>query len=297
MRTVLAVLFPLILTGCGLPPAITAISYALDGMSLFSTGKAVSDHALSMAMEQDCKVWRVVEDKSVCRDLLPGESNALIAQAKEWQNGQEIVGQQEPRIRPRGSDLIQTISSDPVVVPNYLDGLVSGYDGIIRSEIPVEMPPAAFGMRMNGAFGAAAKPPADKKSNSSQVDLDSGWSPPEESADMQAAVRRMARIAPAAKKDDPSIKARVVVLGSFSKRANARRAALKWRALGASVAPSQVGVKTMYRVVTAPVSDSQYVSELRRIRSAGIRLAWALPLCNGNATTGACINLQASATE
>jgi len=77
MRTVLAVIVPLVLTGCGTPPAITAISYVLDGMSLISTGKTVSDHALSMAMEQDCKVWRVVEDKPVCRDLLPGESNAL----------------------------------------------------------------------------------------------------------------------------------------------------------------------------------------------------------------------------
>lgn len=297
MRTVLAVLFPLVLTGCGLPPAITALSYALDGMSLFSTGKTVSDHALSMAMKQDCKVWRVVEDAAVCRDLLPGEQNKLIAQAREWQNGQEIVGQQEPVIRPPGSDLIQVIASDPVVIPNYLDGLVSGYDGIIRSEFPVEMPPAAFGMRMNGAFGVAVQPPADKKSDSSHVRLDSGWNPPKEPTDPQAAGRRLAKIAPAANKTVSVMNARVVVLGSFAKRANAKRAALTWRAVGASVARSRVGAKTMYRVVTAPVSESNYVSELRRIRSAGVKLAWALPLCDGGSTTGVCISPRAGATE
>ena len=131
-KKALAVLFPLVLTGCGLPPAITIVSYALDGMSLFSTGKTVSDHALSVAMKQDCKVWRVVNEQSVCRDLLPGEKNSLIAQVEAWRDSQEIVGQQKPLGGPHGADLIQTISSDPVVVPNYLDGLVTGYDDIIR---------------------------------------------------------------------------------------------------------------------------------------------------------------------
>jgi len=68
-------------------------------------------------------------------------------------------------IRPRGADLIQVISSDTVVIPNYLDGLATGYDDIIQSEISIEIRPAAFGMRMDGAFGAAAKAPSENQSS------------------------------------------------------------------------------------------------------------------------------------
>lgn len=309
MRIALAVLFPLVLAGCGLPPAITVISYLLDGVSLFSTGKTVSDHALSIAMEQDCKVWRVVQDQSVCRDLLPGEKNTLIAEAEKWQAGGEIVGQQEPGDQPAVAALIQTISADPVVIPNYLDGLVTGFGGIIRSEVPLETQPAAFGMRMDGAFGYAGanKPKPRQKPTASEppplARLKPGWNPPQDPADTLAAGRRAAEITPAAgnqpASDKPAelVNPRVLVLGSYGERANALRAALKWRAMGASITPSGAGAARLYRVVTSPVSGKDYVSELRRIRSAGIKGAWALRLCGGDAKPGACVSSRASVAE
>lgn len=303
-KQALAVLFPLVLTGCGLPPAITMISYALDGMSLFSTGKTVSDHALSVAMKQDCKVWRVVNEQSVCRDLLPGEKNSLIVKAEAWRDSQEIVGQQEPLGGPHGAELIQTISSDPVVVPNYLDGLVTGYDDIIRSEAPGDALPAAFGMRMDGAFGyAVAKRRSGGKSksepNASYARVNSGWNPLEESPETISAARRVANIAPAAgPKAVKLANPRVLVLGSFGNRANASRAALKWRDRKVSIVPSRVGAARMYRVVTAPLDEKDYTTELRRLRSNGFKDAWALRLF-GDADSGskACVTPRASASE
>jgi len=102
----------------------------------------------------------------------------------------------------------------------------------------------------------------------------------------------MTKIAPAAKNHVSAVNARVVVLGSYAKRA-----VLTWRAMGASIAPSRVGSKTMYRVVTAPVSGGNYVSELRRIRTAGTKMAWALPLCDGGASGVSCVVLPARAIE
>lgn len=301
MRKVLAVMIPLVLTGCGLPPAITLISYALDGVSLFSTGKTVGDHALSVAMNQDCKVWRVVNDQSVCRDLLPGESNALIAQAEEWQAGQEVVGQQDPLTPSQGPSLIQTISNDPVLVPDYLDGLVTGYSDILQSDTPTQATPAAFGMRMD-VFGYAGDKTAKNPSVKSHARVNSKWNPPEESSDSLAAVRRAAAIQPASGK--PAAKMvlsevpRVVVLGSFGKPDNAARAALKWRDMGATVIRSRVGAIDMYRVVTAPFGKNDYVAELRRIRSIGFKDAWAQRLCgSANAKTDNCVSLQASASQ
>ena len=45
---------PLVLTGCGLPPAITFTSYAIDGLSFLTTGKTASDHAISEVAQRDC---------------------------------------------------------------------------------------------------------------------------------------------------------------------------------------------------------------------------------------------------
>lgn len=312
MRIVLAALFPLVLAGCGLPPAITLISYALDGVSLFSTGKTVGDHALSMAMHQDCKVWRVVNDQSVCRDLLPGETNKLIAQAVEWQDGQEVVGQPKFANQVFDDAPVQTTSGDPVVVPDYLRGLVTGDDDIIQSGITSVITPAAFSMRIDGriddAFGDAVdtrrtKPVAtDEQRNISLARMNSGWNPPEDSVETIAAAYRTTKIEPAADKTAENLKElttlRVMVLGSFAKPANAARAALKWRETGAVVVPNQVGATRMYRVVTAPVGENAAATQLLRIRSMGFKDAWALRLCDGgDAKAGACAGLRTSASE
>jgi len=56
-----------LLSGCGLPPAISIISYAFDGISMMSSGKSVSDHAISAVTDKDCALFRVVMGEEVCR--------------------------------------------------------------------------------------------------------------------------------------------------------------------------------------------------------------------------------------
>jgi cell division protein FtsN len=137
-----------------------------------------------------------------------------------------------------------------------------------------------------------------------QARLKPAWKPPEDPVDTIAAGRRAAKIEPAANKEPVAAKKvelidpRVLVLGSYGKRANATRAALKWREMGATIVPSRVGAATLYRVVSAPVAAKDTASELRRIRSIGVKGAWALRLCGGNdAKSGACVSLRASAAE
>ncbi|MDH3335767.1 MAG: hypothetical protein OEL50_03895 [Rhodospirillaceae bacterium] len=51
------------LSGClALPPAIQIASLALDGFSYMSTGKSVSDHAISAFANKDCAVHRALKD-------------------------------------------------------------------------------------------------------------------------------------------------------------------------------------------------------------------------------------------
>ena len=68
MRT-FAVLAPLILlNACALPAGFTIASLAIDGISYATSGKSVSDHALSAVANEDCAMWRALQARPICRD-------------------------------------------------------------------------------------------------------------------------------------------------------------------------------------------------------------------------------------
>jgi len=56
------------LSGCivALPPAIQLASLALDGVSYATTGKSVTDHAISGITDQDCAMARVLNGDDIC---------------------------------------------------------------------------------------------------------------------------------------------------------------------------------------------------------------------------------------
>jgi hypothetical protein len=53
------------LSGCGLPPVVTYASTAADIFSYLTTGKSVTDHGISMVLEKDCVLLRVL-DGPIC---------------------------------------------------------------------------------------------------------------------------------------------------------------------------------------------------------------------------------------
>ncbi|MEZ5666237.1 MAG: hypothetical protein R3F55_02155 [Alphaproteobacteria bacterium] len=84
-RIAVVALLPL-LSGCGIPPAVTIASYALDGVVLAASGKTVRDHALSTVAEQDCSMFHVVSGDPICMDYQP---TARAAAALASETGQE----------------------------------------------------------------------------------------------------------------------------------------------------------------------------------------------------------------
>ncbi len=64
------------LGGCALPPPVTVASWALDGISLLTTEKTLTDHGLSAVSGKDCALWRGLTEGNVCRDE---RGNILIA--------------------------------------------------------------------------------------------------------------------------------------------------------------------------------------------------------------------------
>ncbi len=62
------VLLPLFVAGCGLPPAVTIASLAIDAVSLAVSEKTVADHAISQIAQKDCAMWRGFTGDELCID-------------------------------------------------------------------------------------------------------------------------------------------------------------------------------------------------------------------------------------
>lgn len=107
MRKSLALIgLPLLLGGCGLPPALTAASWALDGVSYLVSGKSVTDHAISEVAAQDCALFRVVQGREFCEDYeVDGDHSLTLTASAVNANG----------------------PSDPLFVPPEIARIAAGF--------------------------------------------------------------------------------------------------------------------------------------------------------------------------
>jgi hypothetical protein len=273
--------------GCALPPAATIASYALDGVSFFSTGKSVSDHAVSAVAEKDCALWRVVKGEKICRDYKDGERGLMVAFAEtvtEWavETGVSGINNDDPWvvIAPE-TDLTAPTQG---LVAEQADGEVSSPTG--RWFAAIE--PAAG----RAATGPDAAAPGDDKSLLLAVPADSGWRPVltiKPRTVVQTARRPEIRVV----LPQPATGGRVLVMGSFLEQANAHKSARRWQALDPSVVPSRFGGRTFFRVVAGPFDAEQVVVERKRLAKLGIRDVWSAALCPANSTGVGCIALTA----
>lgn len=122
---VMALLAPL-LSGCGLPEAVTVAGLVVEGGSFLGTGKTVSDHALSAAADRDCSMLAGITRGRLCEEeagqpagdrkklrrpavatgLMPGAAPAAISRKKPLEPAEpEAI---EPRIEDRWTLLVGT---------------------------------------------------------------------------------------------------------------------------------------------------------------------------------------------
>ena len=55
-----------LLTGCGIPPALTIATTVADGFSYAVSGKGMTDHALSAFTTDDCALVRMLDERDIC---------------------------------------------------------------------------------------------------------------------------------------------------------------------------------------------------------------------------------------
>lgn len=128
-RAVFGTALLLALSGCvAIPPAITLASLGLDLGSFALTGKTASDHLLSAAAGEDCRLTGVLEGE-ICREEREFEAALAVLQP--------LPEEGEPQVQLAQADGGFAISSGPVVTEQ------PGQDGTAEpaETEPVEIPP------------------------------------------------------------------------------------------------------------------------------------------------------------
>lgn len=160
MRLVVGLAVPLLVSGCAfVPPQLALLGYAADGVSYAASGKSTTDHALSAALERDCRVLRVVQQERICRsepdagevvalkvddsgdDRIDGLTDPLLADPledpvrlpRDLADLAPYLGPVARVVEPDGWAHTSGFSADMFLVPSRPGG---AYDAVIRDGLP-----------------------------------------------------------------------------------------------------------------------------------------------------------------
>lgn len=88
MRWLILAAAAISLSGCGLPPIVSYISYGADIFSYLVTKKSVTDHAISLVMQKDCALLRVL-DGSICIEKV---EEVVLIDCARFETSHDTVG-------------------------------------------------------------------------------------------------------------------------------------------------------------------------------------------------------------
>ncbi len=254
MRRFVPLMAVTLLGGCGaIPPAIGLASYALDGVSLLASGRTVSDHALSYAARQDCKLFRAAQNLEVCTDW---GSHPQVAAARPVRTGHDRDGGVSPSEQWIGVASLQPMPTivaerdEPMTLPTELADVAQALPGIAKVEPPLLIA-AALAMPTKPVVAPQAITPVAP----GKLAMTALLAPPPAPArapDVRAAVRtddiKANRDAVRAASEGRYL----MVLGSFKGPEMAGRLAKLHAGIGAKVVKVDVQGESYYRVVVEP---------------------------------------------
>ncbi|MCZ6609792.1 MAG: SPOR domain-containing protein [Alphaproteobacteria bacterium] len=240
------VLLPLFVAACGLPPAVTVASFAIDAISLAVSEKTIADHALSQIAQKDCAIWRRLMGDQLCID----EDSAVAA---------ADLGAIITASGPTGDE------SMDVAVP----GAESGLRGPAESQLadfttasaPAEETAPPSGLDQPATAVAAAETPGAPGT----VD----HVRPAATADRPASRREWVSAAIAG----PGL---YYVIGSFSRWTNAERLTARHSAIAPSIITTMLNGRRLFRVVIGPFRRDEQKGVRARLRRAGIYNLWGI---------------------
>jgi hypothetical protein len=146
------------LGGCGLvPPAVSIASFAADAFSFAVSGKSVSDHGLSLVMQEDCAVLNFVKGSAICAPG-PHPDIQMVAPREETERSLLAMAQSEADAASGASARSWTRPDGDLPLDYASAGAVSQEPLLGPAALPLE--PVASGPVDVLASLGLAKPPA-----------------------------------------------------------------------------------------------------------------------------------------
>ena len=204
-----------------------------------TTDKTLGDHGLSAVTNQDCAVWRVINDEEICRDYEPGDSPVMVANAnsdatKAPEELSPTVGLENSLVDADDMNLvgapeIETASLKPIDAPTK-PTIISA----IEEDPIVPTLPTAENTRTD-----------EPSPTPTAVKISGGT---------------------------------FFVIASFSRISGAKHFARRHAALAMQVFTGTAKGKTVYRIATGPVDKTQRPTVRGKLIDVGFDDVWALKL-------------------
>jgi hypothetical protein len=228
--------------GCVLPPAFTIASFVADGLSVASTGKTVTDHAISLLAHRDCRLWRLVQGKSIC-----GAATSVVAVAtlpKPLPLRAASPGFAPPAmvasVAPAEAPVVEPAAPTPTVEP--ASASVEPAPQEKPTPAPVPSPPKAASSSPIATVAPVTPSPGAKIAPAPAVPLHQAVSPSiVPAAPAPPPVRHVSA-------GDSRVRGEMIIR-SGTDEAEARALAQSLNAVGAFVRPVRHGDITIYEVV------------------------------------------------
>ena len=304
-RVIFVVAAGLSTSGC-LFSAYQIASLTASGISYMVSGRSVGDHALSLAMKQDCATHRVLGGGDICIDFPQDDTDTLVAAAPaadlpEYESALDdtpgaVVANAPDVLVANAPDVLVADAVKSVPPVQLAESLADGFDGAVTPEpgaeprvIPASLAPPHAGDATPAMAAAPVKPAIAAGLNLDTLVPVSGRSPgqsitrlprplPADTVSRDAATAATAAIEPRT----------YLVIGSFQNSENAEKLGAAHNDMKAAVMALETGGRTVYRVVAGPISDGDLGRARSRFLKAGIRNTWAVRLCQGNLTLLPC---------
>jgi hypothetical protein len=282
-----------VLSGCALPVPFQVASWALDGISYLATEKSMTDHGLSMVIEQDCALLRGLTEGSVCKDW--DDSGVLVADANTSEPDLPVIATTSTRIGfangiqsdipPLNTEIDQGAMPNVEALANF-DTAAGPSEDMAMPEASVTRPLAPV-----RATAVVNKPmPVTElvsvKLTTKPVAKLPLSLPVTAIAELpispipQVAVPTALRFA-ATTHNEP-VAGIYYVIGSFRNYGNAQTFVGRHEGLVPEVLAAKLDGAPVYRVVVGPVGAGKERSVYRRVARAGLRDSWAIRVVPGD---------------
>ena len=286
-REALVISLGLLVGGCFLS-AYQIASWTATGVSYVVSGKGVGDHALSLAMNQDCATWRILQGKEICLDYGRDFESSWDAMASTWNLSKELEVTNKNLFVSGSDEPVPNMQAYNAVTQSAKVPLADLSSVNLKETVTRDGDEAVLGIDFEDLV--VPEPVATPQQ-------DGTWQPnvlAPHSSDLDEPVQTKGRqdhfaVAPVeilpVQSLDPAI---YLVIGSFRDKKNAERLSASHTDIKTTVSKVENDGRTMYRLLAGPVAKASLTGLRMELEDAGIRDSWAVKLCGRGLTAPPC---------